>query len=103
MKVKATKKMMMELNKKAVNNYCIDFFELLKVPYDIYRMMVFDPFEHEEDYNPSTNTFNIIKVIYKADMYAMDRYITTKDLRHEYHDGDTIDTYIPRVINAYEI
>ena len=103
MRVKATKKMMMELNKKAVGNYCIDFFELLKEPYDIYNRIVFDPFEHEEDYNTETGLFNVIKVIYKPDMFSLPRYITTEDLRHEYHKGDTLDRFITRVINAYEI
>lgn len=104
MLVKATKKMMKELNKRAITNYCIDFFQFLELPIDAYKAFFLDsPLDHMNDYNAAKNVMNVIKVVYKPEMYSLDHYITTNDLIREYRPGDTAERFLQRVINAVEI
>lgn len=104
MRVQATKKMVKELNKRAITNYCIQFFQLLEITVEQYQNYFIDsPLDHEEDYDYKTGLMKIIEVVYLPEMYSIPHYLTTKDLRREYRTGDTVETYMKRVINSVEI
>lgn len=103
MKVKVTKTMAKELKKNFEGKeYQITF---QKIPTDIYRINVsYDLIENEEDYNMEDNTFNIIKVNYPAEYYAMPRYLTSRDLRRAYRESDkTYDGFMRTVESLIEI
>ena len=104
MQVKVTKKMVQELNKAAITDYCIDFFQLLEMSPEQYEHYFIDNLlDHENDYDASKNVMKVIEVVYKPEMYSIPQYLTTNDLIREYHPGDTLQKYIRRVINAVEI
>lgn len=102
MKIKATMKMVKELNKRIRGNYCIDFFKLLKLtPEEYEHYFIEDIFENFQDYDGEY--MKIIEVVYHPEMYSIPHYLTTNDLLREYRPGDTADRFFSRVINAVEI
>lgn len=101
MRVQATQKMVQELNKRSLQNYCIDFFQLLKLTPEQYAHYFIDNIlDHMNDYHAETGRMNVIEVIYKPEMYALPHYITTNDLLREYRPGDTAERFFARVINS---
>lgn len=101
MRVKVSKKITKELNKRAINNYCIEFFNYLEMSPDQYAAFFIDSvFDHENDYDYNTNKMKVIQITYKPELYALPKYLTTNDLIREYRPGDTANSYLQRVINS---
>lgn len=101
MKIKATKTVVRFLNKnKLSDQYSFHFVELPEHYYSRLCVDVFSSiFDHEDDFNFETGLFNTIKVVYDPECYAMDRYITTKELNSWCNrlKDITVDTFINAV------
>lgn len=65
-------------------------FTLEKMSLNEYRIKVdFEPIYHTDDLRDSDGKMQAIKVIYPADFYAMDRYLTTRDLVKLFRNTDS--------------
>ena len=82
MLVKATKKMAKELSKHLPNGYSIQTEKMTPQKFRWY--VDIDDYKHENDFDIATGLFNVIKVVYPYEFYAMPKYITTKDLHEIY-------------------
>lgn len=99
-KIKVTKKLTNELNKRAENIRFI-YHELL--PHD-YKMRVdYDIFRNDRDYNISSGKMKTIKVVYPPEWYALPRYLTTNDLVGMVRPDDTLESYCERVLDEVTI
>ena len=84
-KLKCTKALATLLNKNTPNDY---YITLEKLTPNQYALCVdTDIYNHDNDFNATTNTFNVLKVNYQHDYYALPRYITTNDLRKIYFNA----------------
>ena len=101
MKVKATAVMNKFLS-ESIPEYK---FVLEKMPIDTYRAMVDINFLwHTDDWNAKTNLMQVIRVVYPADFYAVDNFLTTADLRKIFSDSDkTAAGFIKAVKSEIEI
>lgn len=97
-------KLMTSAIRKAVKPYGYSI-SLEKVASAIYQQCVdFDLFAHEKDYDISSNSFRVIKVVYPENMYAMNRYITSNDLVSIYNKSDkSYDGFMSEVIKEIEV
>lgn len=109
MKVKATKKICHELlkaAKKADYTSIQDVFIDTAKP-DFYARYVDDDLFHAldyGDYDASTGLIKFIKVVYKEDCYAVNRYFTTYDLVKEFNHSDkTTAGFINQCLSLMEI
>jgi len=113
MKVQATKTMTNALNKelKGTRFDGLMRFEWVTMGSDIYTRLVSSNFDDiDNDYNWNTGKCRAIKVVYPDGYYAMDNYITTRDLLSLFHSGstlydpgDTVETFAMKVFERYEI
>lgn len=90
MYVKVSKAMCSEL-KKNINpaRYCVDSILYREMSPGEYRAYVdCDIFNHDEDYDSCKGTFKVLVVIYNDDCYAMNKYLTTRDLNRLFKDSD---------------
>lgn len=101
MQTKVTKKMAALLNKNfknyeiKVTNLTVDEFKF-KVNYSL--------FDDLEDFDSSSNTFKVIKVLYPFEYYAMPTYLTTRILTRLYENSDkTLEGFLQQVFNSIEI
>lgn len=80
-------------------------FIIEKMSLDEYRIKVdYELIYHTDDLRSSDNKMQAIKVIYPADFYAIDRYLTTKDLVKIFNHSDkTADGFIKAVKDEIEI
>lgn len=89
MKVKATNPMT-----KLINNYFIsigsDYRATLEklTPEQFERVVDFDLFRNTTDYNANTRKFQAIRISYPAGYYALDKYITTRELLTAFRESD---------------
>lgn len=91
MLVKATKTMASEIKKALKNDENFTGFSVLfeRLKERDYAVCVdYDIYSHETDYNIDNRTFNVIRIIYPPKYYAVDRYITTKDISKIYDASD---------------
>lgn len=105
MKVKATKTMTKELNKVAKASGIPYRFEYIEVPLDTYRFCInYDYFEAYDygDYDISTGKVKAIEVVYPSEWYACPQYLTTARLHSLYEKGDTLESYLVRVVENCE-
>lgn len=77
MKLKATKTLAKELNKR-IEKYNIYGERLTERQFTF--MVDSNYFNHEGDFDYTTNTFGVIVVEYPSNYYACNKYITTRDL-----------------------
>lgn len=106
MRVQATKKMTGELNKVAKRTGKPYRFEHTTMKPNVYEWLVdYDIFNAYDygDYDISTGLMRAIKVVYPEEFYAIPRYITTRELHGLYESGDTLESFINRVIDEVEI
>lgn len=106
MRVQATKTMTRELNKVAKASGIPYRFEYIEVPLDTYKWKVnYDYFEAYDygDFDISTGKCKAIEVVYPSSWYACPQYITTARLHKVYEAGDTLESFINRVIEDVEI
>ena len=102
MKIRVTKKLVSVLNKYVKGKpYKFEFVEL---SIDRYKIFVdYDLMKNERDFNFETGKFKAVKVSYDPGLYAMTAYLSTYDLNKFYVNGDSIDSYCQRVVNAVEV
>ena len=106
MRVQATKKMTGELNKVAKRTGKPYRFEHATMDTDRYKWLVdYDIFSAYDwgDYDINTGKMRAIMVVYDDELYAIPRYITTRELNGIFKTGDTLDNFINRVIDEVEI
>jgi hypothetical protein len=103
MKLRTTKKLAKLLNDK-IKNYTIRHEKLSRIVFE--RNVDSYSFDHDVDYDYTTNTYNVFIVDYPPEYYAIPRYITTKDLRRIFNsnkcDG-TLENFIQAFYNDIEI
>ena len=100
MRVKVTKKMASVLAKE-FKDYTIEYTE--KSTRDYEWSVDIDSFNHENDYDFLKDRFKVIKVIYPADYYACNKYLTTNDLLKCFKKSDkTYNGFIAEVKNEIE-
>lgn len=110
MKVKVTKKMVSELNKalKKMEATSISKFEFKKIDYNMGGMLIGNVDDNDLDFDDTGRyIYKTIKVSYKDECYAYDRYMTSKNLidifRRNYKDGYYLAQFIDDVIFELEI
>ena len=101
MLVKATNPMTKLLNA----NFPAYTFRLEKFTLEQFKIFVdVDIFSHENDYNPTTNKIQAIKIIYPDQFYSLPRYITTNDLLKAFRRSDkTMTGFIQAIRDEIEI
>lgn len=103
MQIRATKVFAKELTKQLKGNYCIESVELVKIPRNTAYITVGSGYS-DIDIDWDDNTVRVLKVIYKPECYAMERYITTGELGILARGRQlTIEDYVEEFKNAYEI
>ena len=102
MKLKVTKKMVNELNNNARCKQ-ISFVYATTSPANYTRLVDYDLFRNESDYDYSTGKMKYIKVMYPPECYALPGVLTTSDLKRFYVSGDTVETFCKRVIENMSI
>lgn len=97
-------KLMTSAIRKAIKPYGYSV-SLEKVASAIYQQHIdYDLFAHEKDYEASSNSFRVIKVVYPENLYAMNRYITSNDLISIYNKSDkSYDGFMTEVVKAIEV
>lgn len=93
MLVKVSKQMAKELNRnlKDIEVFYEELdFNQYERNVDIYSYM------HDEDWVGKSNKFKVLRLVYPAEYYAIDRYVTSGDLAMVYRHakGNTIDDYM---------
>lgn len=106
-KIKVTNKMVKILKEALPKDYEV---KLVKLSPDKYKWYVhYEGLHHAEDYGDydyKDNTCKAIRIVYPADYYACDNFITTKELIDAYKDieGDkNIDNYKKALFRALEV
>lgn len=106
MKIQATKVMAQAINKafkaKGWEGYKATQVMLTSQQYSWYVGDIYDA-EDYGDYSDQDDKYRAICVTYPADYYACDRYITSKELNHLFTKGDTLDSFIAKVLEDVEI
>ena len=82
-KLKCTKALATLLDKNTPKDYYINLIKL--TPHQYALCVDTDIYNHENDFNATTNTFNVLEITYSPTYYALPRYITTNDLRNIYY------------------
>lgn len=103
MKVKATKVMADFLRKSTGKR---DFtISLEKMTERQFALCVsIETYRHTADYNPETCLFNVIKITYPPEYWAMPRYITTADLLNIFkHSNKTAEGFAKDFAEYVEI
>ena len=107
MKIKCTltfaKTMQKEFDKnEKTKDYKI---ELLKLTDEQYSYWVdFDGKSMDFDYNWGTGIWQVLKIIYPQEYYAIPQYLTTRDLHKIYKDSDkTYSGFVNALIDYIEI
>lgn len=101
MKLKATKTLAnyLQNNIKGVEIKKVEMTErsyMLNVDLEI--------FDHENDYNFETDTYNVIVVNYPYNYYSLSKYITTNDILKLYNKSNkTATDFIEQIKNFIEI
>lgn len=106
MKVQATKKMASELNKalKGTRFEKIMRFDAKEVSFEFYTREVSSNWEEMElDHNARTGKCRTMRVAYNPELYAVNQYITTRELNKLFEKGDTWETFSQKVFEAYEV
>ena len=86
MKVKATNPMKTAIN-AALNGEAVASIE--KLTPDVFRAFIdFSLFDHLEDYNTKTGLYQVIKITYPPECFAVPQYLTTKDLARIFRNSD---------------
>ncbi len=90
MYIRVSKAMLKEIKKNIkAAAYCVDSVVYREMSPQEYKYSVdIYPFNHEEDYDCKKGAFKVLCVIYKDDCYAMNKYITTRDLNTCFRDCD---------------
>lgn len=102
MKIKVTKTMVNTLNKYCKNKPFR--FMYIELSPDNYKSIVdYNLFDNEIDYNADKGVFKAIKCIYNGELYAMPQYLTTVNLNRYFFIGDTLDSYMNRVVEDMEV
>lgn len=102
--VKATKVFAKELNKALKGHGNIERLEYVEMDeYNWHLLTGGNWYNNGEDYNERTGNYKAIKVIYDAECYASNVYLLTEDLRCNYANNDTLETYTDRLANALAI
>lgn len=107
MRTKVSKTMAKTLNQELKNR---EFTNIDSFIYDdeigmsMYSQFIdYDTFDHENDWDIETSRFKAIRVNYKPDCYACDRYITTNDLIDAARAADCDYTaFMNEIFNRYE-
>lgn len=70
-----------------------------------YSWHVGDVYDAEDygDYNDRENKYRVIRIIYPADYYACDKFLSSKELNYIFEKGDTLEKYMEKVLEAIEI
>lgn len=105
MKVKATKKMATYLQEQAEKQNKGFEFAFEKLTIDEFKWYCdISYYNHEADFDEATNKFNVIRVIYPANCYACDRYLTTRYLMRLFRESDgTAEDFAQKVFEEIEI
>lgn len=105
MQVKATAKFTNFINnlfKAAGNGYRATLDKLTPEEYE--RIVDYNAIFHENDYNYKTNTFQAIRITYPADLYAIDKYITTNELIKIFRRSDhTATDFFKKLMDEIEV
>ena len=89
MYIKVSKAMTKELKKNIkAAAYCVDSVVYREMSPQEYEAYVDYSFNHNEDYNYSKGVFKVLCVIYKDECYAMNKYLTTRDLNYCFNNSD---------------
>ena len=110
MKVKVTKVMVKTLN-NVMERFYPDpekrpfHFIYSEMTTDQYRIYVncYDCFLDDRDLNFDTGKMKVISVIYHPDYFAVNNYLSTRDLNNIYKKGDDVTSFSRRVIDAVMI
>lgn len=104
MQIRATKVFAKELNKRIKGNYCIDSVTLVQIPHDNAYNLIGGGW-NDSDIDFSDWSVKCLKVIYKPECYAMDRYVSTGELNKlcRHINELTIENYVSEFLNEYEI
>lgn len=102
MKIEVTKKMVNVLNKAAKESGAEMKFIFETMTERAYSIYV-NALASGRDYDYEKGVFKVIKVLYPDEYYAMPNYLATEDLEKLYRNGDDLNAYTARVINAMEV
>jgi hypothetical protein len=86
MLVAVTKKMNDAINKRVKQMGYTSVIESM-TPNE-FSIKVGNVFMHDEDYDMTTGTMKVIKIVYPDSYYAWPRYLTTKELRSIYRNSN---------------
>ena len=92
--------------KKLINDLSDSFkCELVKMSIKAYEYRVdYNALEHENDYNYETLQFKALRIAYKSEFYACDRYLTTNDLVRIFRNSDkTYEGFKSELLECLEI
>lgn len=106
MRVQATKKMANELNKalKGTRFENMMYFSAREISPELFsREVSTDWLEMEHEYNARTGKCRTMRVAYNPELYAVNQYITTRELNKLFEQGDTWETFSRKVFEAYEV
>lgn len=106
MKICASKKMAQELNKaiQATRFSGMMTFEGVTMKPENYLIQVSNDYrDAETDFNYNTGRVKVINVIYGPEYYALNAYLTTRQLNRLYAAGDDWETYSNKVFEELEI
>jgi len=99
MKVKVTNTML-----KAIREIsgCYMKANLVKFSPDEYAVKVdYDLFRNEQDFDYKTGMFKAIRIDYAPELYAVPRYITTRDLVQAFRGSDKTYTGFLQAVKEY--
>lgn len=105
MRVQATKTMAKTLNKMAKTAgypYRFEHFTAGTTAYQQSIGNVWDAYDYG-DFDSATGAVRAIEVIYPSEYCAIPQYLTTKRLHDIYRAGDTIESFVKRVLEEVEI
>ena len=106
MNIQATKTMAQAINKalkaKGWKGYRV---EQIMLTSQAYAWNVGDIYDAEDygDYCDLNNKYRALRVIYPAEYYACDKYLTTQDLNRIFEKGDTLEAFMAKVLDEIEI
>lgn len=106
MRIQATKKMANELNKalkgtRFENMMVFSAREMTSEQYS--RELAGNWLYADYEYNARTGKCRTMRVAYHPELYAVNQYITTRELNKLFEQGDTWETFSQKVFEAYEV
>lgn len=102
MLVAVTKKMADAINKRVKQMGYAAVIESM-TPNE-FSIKIGNVFMHDEDYDITTGTMQVIKIIYPDSYYAWPRYLTTKELRSIYKNSNrTYEGFMEELAEMVEI